>query len=134
MKCSVHCHATEFDCHNLSELAIRAEVVLVDRGMEEDEQFPEEERLQEEEQLQEEKQPQEEGRRRRSRGKRSSRMSKTTGYLVFKIRIIYHHQVRTTTKSEENSAGYPSRSTGTYVGRASSEKEKETGAVVALRR
>ena len=31
--------------------------------------------------------------RRRSRGKRSSRMSKATGYLVFKIRMIYHHQV-----------------------------------------
>ena len=55
VECSVHCHATEFDCHNLSELAIRTEMALVDRGMEEDEQFPEEE------QLQEEKQPQEEG-------------------------------------------------------------------------
>jgi len=53
VKCSVHCHAT--DCHNLSELAIRTEVALVDRRIEEDEQFPEEE------QLQEEKQPQKEG-------------------------------------------------------------------------
>jgi len=43
VKSSVHCHATEFDYHNLSELAIRTEVALVDRGMEEDEQFPEEE-------------------------------------------------------------------------------------------
>ena len=31
--------------------------------------------------------------RRRSRGKRSSRTSNTTGYLVFKIRSMYHHQV-----------------------------------------
>jgi len=31
--------------------------------------------------------------RRRGGGKRSSRRSKTTGYLVFKIRTIYHHQV-----------------------------------------
>jgi len=61
VKCSVHCHATEFDCHNLSELAIRTEVALVDRGMEEDEQFPEKEQLQEEKQVQEEKQPLEEG-------------------------------------------------------------------------
>jgi len=43
VKCSVHCHSTEFDCHNLSKLAIRTEVALVDRGMEGDEQFPEEE-------------------------------------------------------------------------------------------
>ena len=115
MKCSVHCHATEFDCHNLSELAIRTEVALVDRGMEEGEQFPEEEQLREEEQLQEE-QPQEEGRR-----------SKTTGYLVFKIRTIYHHQVG------RELGRLPSHSTGTYGGRASSEREGE-GAVVALRR
>jgi len=43
VKSSVHCHATEFDYHNLSELAIRTEVASVDCGMEEDEQFPEEE-------------------------------------------------------------------------------------------
>jgi len=43
VKSSVHCHATEFDYHNLLELAIRTEVALVDCGMEEDEQFPEEE-------------------------------------------------------------------------------------------
>jgi len=61
VKCSVHCHATEFDCHNLSELAIRTGVALVGRGMEEDGQLPEEEQLQEHEQLQEEKQPQEKG-------------------------------------------------------------------------
>jgi len=31
--------------------------------------------------------------RKKSRRRRSSRRSKTTGYLVFKIRMIYHHQV-----------------------------------------
>ena len=60
VKCSVHCHATEFDCHNLSELAFRTEVALVDRETEEDEQLQEEEQSQEEDELQEEEQPQEE--------------------------------------------------------------------------
>jgi len=59
VNCFVHCHATESDCHNLSELAIRTEVALVDRGMKEDEQFPEEEQLQEEKQPREEEKPQE---------------------------------------------------------------------------
>jgi len=67
-------------------------------------------------------------RRRRSCGKRSSRRSKTTGYLVFKIRTIYHHQVG------RELGRLPSHSTGMYGGRPSSEKEKETGAVVALQR
>jgi hypothetical protein len=29
VKCSVHCHATEFDCGNLSNLQIRTEMALV---------------------------------------------------------------------------------------------------------
>jgi len=66
-------------------------------------------------------------RRRNSYRRRSSRRSKTTGYLVFKIRTIYHHQVG------RELGRLPSHSTGTYGGRASSEREGE-GAVVALRR
>ena len=46
MKCSVYCHATEFERHNLSQLAIRTstEVALVDRGTEEDGQLQEDSR------------------------------------------------------------------------------------------
>lgn len=32
VKCSVHCHATEFDCGNLRNLGTRTEIALVDRG------------------------------------------------------------------------------------------------------